>query len=101
MIEENYLECYFLVLFIDECLEEVMDMKCLVKGEVIFLIFDELVLCYVVVVDMVIEKVKCLVEYGCDVVILFDFIMWLGCVYNIMVLSFGKVLIGGVDVNVL
>lgn len=100
-IEKNYLECYLIVLLIDECLEEVIDMQCSVKGEVVFLIFDEFVLCYVVVFEMVIEKVKCFVEYKCDVVILFDLIMCLGCVFNIMVLLFGKVLIGGVDVNVL
>lgn len=97
----NYLDCVLMVLLIDECLEEVIEMQCLVKGEVVVFIFDELVFCYVQVVEMVIEKVKCLVEYKKDVIILFDFIICLVCVYNIVVLVFGKVLIGGVDVNVL
>lgn len=50
---------------------------------------------------MVIEKVKRLVEYKKDVIILFDFIIRLARVYNIVVSALGKVLIGGVDVNVL
>lgn len=50
---------------------------------------------------MVIEKVKCLVEYKKDVVILLDLIICLVCVYNIVVFVLGKVLTGGVDVNVL
>lgn len=77
-----------------------MDMQWMVNGEVVFFMFDELVFWYVQVVEMVIEKVKCLIEYGWDVVILLDFIMCFGWVYNIVVLFFGKVLIGGVDVNV-
>lgn len=97
----NYLDCVLMVLLIDECLEEVIEMQCLVKGEVVVFIFDEFVFCYVQVVEMVIEKVKCLVEYKKDVIILFDFIICLVCVYNIVVLVLGKVLIGGVDVNVL
>lgn len=97
----NYLDVYLIVLLIDECLEEVIEMQCIVCGEVISLIFDELVVCYVQVVEMVIECVKCLVEYKKDVVILFDLIICLVWVYNNVVLSLGKVLIGGVDVNVL
>lgn len=97
----NNFECYLIVLLIDECFEEVIEMQCIVCGEVVVLIFDELLICYVQVVEMVIEKVKCLVEYKKDVVILFDFIICLVWVYNIVIFSFGKVFIGGVDVYVL
>lgn len=50
---------------------------------------------------MVIEKVKCVVEYKKDVVILLDFIICFVCVYNIVIFVLGKILLGGVDVNVL
>jgi transcription termination factor Rho len=50
---------------------------------------------------MVIEKVKCLVEHGRDVVILLDSITRLGRAYNTVVPSSGKVLTGGVDANAL
>lgn len=49
---------------------------------------------------MVIEKVKCFVEYKKDVVILFDLIICFVCVYNMVIFLLGKVFIGGVDVNV-
>lgn len=76
-------------------------MKCSVNVEVIVFIFDEFVENYVWVVGVVLEKVKCLVESGYDVCILFDFIICLVRVYNIVVFVSGKVLFGGVEVNVL
>lgn len=90
-----------MVVFVDECFEEVIDMECMVKGEVIVLIFDCFVEDYIMVVEFVIECVKCFVEFGCDVVVLFDLIICFGCVYNLVVLVFGCVFIGGVDVLVL
>lgn len=39
-IIENYLEVELIVLLIDECLEEVMDLEWSVKGDVVFFIFD-------------------------------------------------------------
>jgi len=72
----------------------------MVKGEVIVLIFDCLVEDYIIVVEFVIECVKCLVELGNDVVVLFDLIIWLGCVYNLVVLVSGWILFGGVDFSV-
>lgn len=101
VIVKNYLECYMIVLLIDECLEEVIDMKCSVNVEVVFFIFDEFVDNYVCVVNIVLEKVKCFVESGYDVVILLDFIICFVWVYNIVVFVSGKVFFGGVEVNVL
>jgi transcription termination factor Rho len=100
-IERNHPECYLIVLLIDERPEEVTDMQRSVKGEVVSSTFDEPASRHVAVAEMVIEKVKCLVEHKRDVVILLDSITRLGRAYNTTVPSSGKVLTGGVDANAL
>ena len=67
-----------------------------VKGEVVASTFDELASRHVVV-EMVIEKAKRLVEHKKDVVILLDSITRLEEPYNAVIPSSGKVLTGGVD----
>src|SRR5437868_1659575 len=100
-ITANHPECYLIVLLIDERPEEVTDMQRSVKGEVVSSTFDEPAVRHVQVAEMVIEKAKRLVEHGRDVVILLDSITRLGCAYNTVVPSSGKVLTGGVDANAL
>ena len=100
-ITANHPECYLIVLLIDERPEEVTDMQRSVKGEVVSSTFDEPAARHVQVAEMVIEKAKRLVEHGRDVVILLDSITRLGCAYNTVVPSSGKVLTGGVDANAL
>ena len=100
-IETNHLECYLMVLLIDERPEEVTDMQRSVKGEVISSTFDEPATRHVAVSEMVIEKAKRLVEHKRDVVILLDSITRLGRAFNTVVPSSGKVLTGGVDANAL
>ena len=100
-VAHNHLECYLIVLLIDERPEEVTDMARSVRGEVISSTFDEPASRHVQVAEMVIEKAKRLVEHKRDVVILLDSITRLARAYNTVVPSSGKVLTGGVDANAL
>ena len=101
---KNHPECYVIVLLIDERPEEVTEMKRTVKGtycEVVSSTFDEPASRHVQVSEMVIEKAKRMVEFGTDVVILFDSITRLARAYNTEVPHSGKILSGGVDANAL
>lgn len=100
-ISTNHPECKLMVLLIDERPEEVTDMIRSIKGEVISSTFDEPAARHIQVAEMVIEKAKCMVEYGYDVVILLDSITRLARAYNTVVPSSGKVLTGGVDAHAL
>lgn len=98
-IARNHPEVTLIVLGIDERPEEVTDMKRLVKGEVVSSTFDEPPERHIQVAEMVIEKARCLVEYGQDVVILLDSITRLARAYNTVQPHSGKILTGGVDAH--
>ncbi|WP_338521346.1 transcription termination factor Rho [Candidatus Legionella polyplacis] len=100
-IEKNYVDCYLIVLLIDERPEEVTEMQRSVKGEVVASTFDEPANRHIQVAEMVIEKAKRLVEHKKDVVVLLDSITRLARAYNAVIPSSGKVLTGGVDANAL
>ncbi len=100
-ITANHPEIVLIVLLIDERPEEVTDMKRSVDGEVVSSTFDEPADRHVHVADMVIQKSKCLVEHGKDVVILLDSITRLARAHNTVVPHSGKILSGGVDSNAL
>jgi len=100
-ITANHPEVTLIVLLIDERPEEVTDMKRSVVGEVVSSTFDEPADRHVQVADMVIQKAKCLVEHGKDVVILLDSITRLARAHNTVVPHSGKILSGGVDSNAL
>ncbi|MDZ7860408.1 MAG: transcription termination factor Rho [Candidatus Krumholzibacteriota bacterium] len=100
-ITANHPEIVLIVLLIDERPEEVTDMKRSVHGEVVSSTFDEPADRHVHVADMVIQKSKCLVEHGKDVVILLDSITRLARAHNTVVPHSGKILSGGVDSNAL
>ncbi len=100
-IADNHPEVYMIVLLIDERPEEVTDMARTVKAEVVASTFDEPAEKHVKVANMVIEKAKCMVECGHDVVILLDSITRLARAYNTVQPASGKVLSGGVDANAL
>ena len=72
-----------------------------VKAEVVASTFDEPAEKHVKVANMVLEKAKCMVECGHDVVILLDSITRLARAYNTVQPASGKVLSGGVDANAL
>lgn len=97
----NHPDVYLIVLLIDERPEEVTDMQRSVKAEVISSTFDEPAERHVRISGIVLEKAKCLVECGHDVVILLDSITRLARAYNTVSPASGKVLSGGVEANAL
>ena len=91
---------HMLILLIDERPEEVTDIKESIHGEnveVIYSTFDELPEHHRRVSEMVIERVKRLVEHKKDVVILLDSITRLTRAYNLVVPPSGRTLSGGLD----
>lgn len=96
-ITRNHPEIVLMVLLIDERPEEVTDIERSVKAEVISSTFDEPPENHVKVADMVLERVKRLVEYKHDVVILLDSITRLARAHNLVVPPSGRTLSGGVD----
>lgn len=100
-IARNNPNLEMIMLLIDERPEEVTDMQRSVDAEVVSSTFDEYPTRHVQVAEMVIEKAKRMVEYGCDVVIMLDSLTRLARAYNSMVSPSGKILSGGVDANAL
>ena len=100
-ITANHPDIVLIVLLIDERPEEVTDMQRSVKGEVISSTFDEPADRHVQVAEIVLEKVKRLVEHKKDVVVLLDSITRLARAYNTVEPHSGRVLSGGIDANAL
>lgn len=96
----NQFDVELIVFLIDERLEEVMDIECFVVGDVVSLMFDEVLENYIKVVEFVLEWVMCFVEYKKDVIILMDSIICLVCVYNFVILFSGCMFFGGIDLAV-
>jgi len=97
----NHPEVILMVLLIDERPEEVTDMRRMVDAEVVASTFDEPPERHVQVADMVLNKAKCLVEFGKDVVILLDSLTRLARAHNAVIPHSGKILSGGIDSNAL
>ncbi len=100
-IATNHPEIILIALLIDERPEEVTDMTRNIKGEVVSSTFDESPERHIQVAEMAIEKARCLVEYGHDVVILLDSLTRLARAYNTVQPHSGKILTGGVDAHAL
>ena len=98
-VATNHPDVVLIVLLIDERPEEVTDMQRMVKGEVVSSTFDEPPERHTQVAEMVIEKARCLVETGKDVVILLDSITRLARAFNTVQPHSGKILTGGVDAH--
>ncbi len=96
-IVENNPDVYLLVLLVDERPEEVTDMERSVKGEVVSSTFDQPSDNHVQVAELVLDRVKRLVESGRDVVVLLDSITRLARAYNLTAPASGRILSGGVD----
>ena len=97
-------KAHLLVLLIDERPEEVTDIKEVVQGEnvkIIYSTFDEQPSRHKYVSELTIEHAKRLVEAGEDVFILLDSITRLSRAYNLTEQSSGKTLSGGLDPNAL
>ena len=85
------------MLLVDERPEEVTDMQRSVRGEVVASTFDQPSENHVQVTELVLDRVKRLVEGGKDVVILLDSITRMARAYNLNTPASGRILSGGVD----
>ena len=89
------------VLLVDERPEEVTNMRRSVRGEVVASTFDKPATNHVRVAELVMDKVRRMVEFGRDVVLLLDSITRLGRAYNNQTGGSGRILSGGLDANAL
>ncbi|HYE96931.1 MAG TPA: transcription termination factor Rho [Rubricoccaceae bacterium] len=96
-IAENYPKTWQIALLIDERPEEVTDFERNVKAEVIASTFDAPPEEHVHVADLVLEKVRRLVEAGQDVVLLLDSITRLARAHNAVIQGQGRTMSGGLD----
>lgn len=97
-ITANYPEVKLFVLLVDERPEEVTDWERSVReAEVISSTFDEPADNHIAVAELVLERVKRLVEDEEDVVVLLDSITRLARAYNLAAPASGRILSGGVD----
>jgi transcription termination factor Rho len=100
-VAENNPECHLICLLVDERPEEVTDMQRSVKGEVVYSTFDMPSDNHILIAELVLDRVKRLVELGDDVVVLLDSITRLARAYNIAAPQSGRIMSGGVDANAL
>jgi len=96
-IANNNPEVDLFVLLVDERPEEVTDMQRSVKGTVIASTFDQPSENHVQVTELVLDRVKRLVEMGRDVVVLLDSITRMARAFNLSTPASGRILSGGVD----
>ncbi|MGI8909991.1 MAG: transcription termination factor Rho [Rubrobacteraceae bacterium] len=97
-IASNYPEVKLMVLLADERPEEVTDWKrSIPEAEVVASTFDQPADNHIAVAELVLERVKRLVEEGQDVVVLLDGITRLSRAYNLAAPASGRILSGGVD----
>ena len=97
-IAVNYPEVKLFVLLADERPEEVTDWERSVKeATVVSSTFDQPADNHIAVAELVLERVKRLVEEGEDVVVLLDSITRLARAYNLAAPASGRILSGGVD----
>jgi transcription termination factor Rho len=85
------------VLLVDERPEEVTDMQRSVVGTVVSSTFDQPSENHVQVTELVLDRVKRLVEMGRDVVVLLDSITRMARAFNLNTPASGRILSGGVD----
>jgi len=97
-IAANYPEVKLMVVLADERPEEVTDWQRSVKAaEVVASTFDQPADNHTAVAELVLERVKRLVEEGEDVLVLLDGITRLSRAYNLAAPASGRILSGGVD----
>jgi transcription termination factor Rho len=97
-ITANYPEVKLMVLLADERPEEVTDWERSVESaEVVASTFDQPADNHIAVAELLLERVKRLVEDGEDVVVLLDSITRLARAYNLAAPASGRILSGGVD----
>ena len=103
-ILSNHTECQLFVLLIDERPEEVTDMRSKIQGpgaDVFASTFDKGPEEHRRVAQLVLDKARCLVGTGGDVVILLDSITRLARACNALMPANGKVMTGGIAAGAL
>ena len=96
-IATNNPEIDLFVLLVDERPEEVTDMQRSVQGTVVASTFDQPSENHVQVTELVLDRVKRLVEMGHDVCVLLDSITRMARAFNLNTPASGRILSGGVD----
>jgi len=96
-ITTNHPEVKLIVLLVDERPEEVTDMERSVAGTVVASTFDQPSENHVQVTELVLDRVKRMVESGDDVVVLLDSITRMARAFNLNTPASGRILSGGVD----
>jgi transcription termination factor Rho len=97
-IAANYPEVKLFVLLADERPEEVTDwQRSVQEAEVVASTFDQPADNHIAVAELLLERVKRLVEEGEDVCVLLDSITRLSRAYNLAAPASGRILSGGVD----
>ncbi len=99
-INVNHPEIHLMILLIDERPEEVTDFRRNSNAEVWASSNDEQLESHLRIADLCIERAKCLVEVGRDVVILMDSITRLARAHNAAQKS-GRTMSGGLDIRAL
>jgi len=100
-IATNSPDVDIVVLLVDERPEEVTNMRRSVRGEVIASTFDKPASNHIRVAELVMDKVKRMVEFGRHVVLLLDSITRMGRAYNNQTGGSGRILTGGLDAKAL
>jgi len=100
-ITANHPEVKLIVLLVDERPEEVTDMQRSVNGTVVASTFDQPSENHVQVTELVLDRVKRMVEIGDDVVVLLDSITRMARAFNLNTPASGRILSGGVDATAL
>ena len=96
-IENHHKDAKLFVFLVDERPEEVTDFKEGLQSEVIYSTFDSSPEHHIRVAELLMKRIKSLVESNYNVILLMDSITKLTRAYNAMVPSSGKVLSGGLD----
>ncbi|AHY46880.1 rho: transcription termination factor Rho [Rubrobacter radiotolerans] len=97
-ISANYPEVKLFVLLADERPEEVTDWERSVEGAtVVASTFDQPADNHIAVAELLLERMRRLVEEGEDVVVILDSITRLARAYNLAAPASGRILSGGVD----
>jgi len=100
-VTTNHPEIHLMVLLIDERPEEVTDMRRKIHGEVVASCNDKDIISHVRTARLALDRVKRLVEFGKDVVVLLDSITRLGRAFNNWTRSSGRTMSGGLDIRAL
>ena len=100
-LARNSPEVDIVVLLVDERPEEVTNMRRSIRGEVFASTFDQPSHRHIRLAELVLEKVKRMVEFGRHVVLLLDSLTRLGRAYNNESAEGGRLLTGGLDASAL